>query len=90
VEKSTAGDYLKLWGSVTGNSTAYVQTSLEDFDSVWPMWAKEMGIMMQMWDEFGLKSWTGEDLITPEMLGIDRSKLASTREALEAIDWSAF
>ena len=36
------------------------------------MWAEEMGVMMQFWEDFGKKSWTGEEgILTKEDLGIN-------------------
>ena len=87
VEKSTMGEMLQTWGNVTGKSTAYVQTSLEEFDQVWPMWAREMGVMMQFWEEYGENSWSGEDFLTSKELGI-KEKFAGIKETFEESDWS--
>jgi hypothetical protein len=87
VEKTTMGEILQTWGEVTGKPTAYVQTSLEEYNKVWPMWAQEMGIMMQFWDEYGENSWSGEDFLTSKELGI-KEKFAGIRETFETTDWS--
>ena len=81
------GEILQTWGEVTGKPTAYVQTSLEEYNKVWPMWAQEMGIMMQFWDEYGENSWSGEDFLTSKELGI-KEKFAGIRETFETTDWS--
>jgi hypothetical protein len=61
---------------------------LEAFDSVWPTWGYEMGIMMQFWEEFQEKSWTGEDLLTKVELGI-KEGFVSIEEGIRTMDWSA-
>jgi hypothetical protein len=54
VEQTTIGEMLKTWTKATGKPSAFVQvSSMEDFDTVWPAWSKEMGIMMKFWEEVG-------------------------------------
>lgn len=88
MDESTAGEYLANWGRVTGQKTEYVQISLAEYDRLWPMWGQEMGIMMEFWGEYKDKSWSGEDLLTKEDLGLTE-KLVSTEEALASFDWSS-
>jgi len=87
VETTTMGDMLQAWGEVTGKQTAYVQTSSEDFNAVWPMWAEEMGLMVLFWNEYGEKSWSGEDFLTSKELGIGE-KFVSIRESFKEQDFS--
>ena len=87
VESLTIGQLLENWSAATGKPSVYVQTSLEDFDSVWPMWGHEMGIMMKFWEEAGEKSWSGEEVLTKEDLGI-KEVLVGSKEAFSRIDWT--
>jgi len=74
---------------VTGKKTAYVQTSLEDFSALWPGWGLEMGVMMKVWSDVRERSWSGEELLTKEDLGIEGEKFVGIKAAYEEIDWSA-
>lgn len=88
VEQTTMGDMLNQWAEVTGKDAVYVQTSPEAFNAVWPMWAEEMGGMMQFWNDFGIESWSeGEDVLTFKELGI-KDKFATVKEAFQGQDWS--
>jgi hypothetical protein len=90
VEETTTGKLLKDWSEVTGKKATYIQTSLEDFSNVWPMWGIEMGVMMKMWDEIKDKSWTGEgDILTKEDLGIAGEKFVGVKGAYGEMDWSS-
>ena len=51
------------------------------------MWGLEMGIMLKFWEEAQEKSWTGEEVITKEELGLD-FPLVGIKEAFAALDWS--
>jgi hypothetical protein len=87
VEKTTIGQMLQDWSEVTGKPSVYVQTSLEGFNEVWPMWAQEMGLMMKFWEEYGENSWSGEDFLTSKELGI-KEKLVGVKETYKTTDWS--
>lgn len=90
VEEITIGHMLQTWSMATGNPSVYVQTaSLEDFDSVWPKWGQEIGIMLKFWEESGEKSWSGEDVLTSKDLGI-MDKFVGIEATFESIDWSNF
>lgn len=86
--KLTAGEFLKTWGRHTGKDTEYVEISLAEYDRLWPMWGLEMGAMMEFWGQYGDKSWSGEELLTKEDLGLDE-KLVSVEEAIASFDWSS-
>lgn len=88
VDESTAGEFISTWGRLTGKQTEYVQISLAEYDRLWPMWGQEMGVMMEFWGEYKEKSWSGEDYITKEDLGVVE-KLVSTEEALASFDYSS-
>jgi len=85
--KFTQREILDTWSEVTGKKTEYVEISLEDYDRLWPMWGLEMGIMLKFWEEAQEKSWTGEEVITKEELGLD-FPLVGIKEAFAALDWS--
>ena len=60
VEETTAGGMLQTWAKAQGKTAQYVQVDSQTFHTIWPMWAEEMGTMMQFWDWAREKSWTGE------------------------------
>jgi hypothetical protein len=78
---------LENWSAATGKPSVYVQTSLEEFDQVWPMWGQEMGIMMKFWEEAKEKSWSGEEILTADDLGV-KDGLVGSKEAFSRIDWT--
>ncbi|PVH78512.1 NmrA-like family protein-like protein [Cadophora sp. DSE1049] len=86
VESLTTGDLLKSWSEVTGKDSEYVQVTLEEFDSLWPKWGLEMGEMLKYWEEFGDKSWSGEELVTKEDLGIE-FPFVTIKQAFGTFDW---
>ncbi|KAN0115552.1 NmrA-like family protein-like protein [Hyaloscypha variabilis] len=88
VDESTAAEFLSTWGRVTGKQTEYSQISLEEYNRLWPMWGQEMGIMMEFWGEYKDKSWSGEDFIRKEDLGVV-GKLVTTEEAVASFDYSS-
>ena len=88
VDTSTAREFLEMWGKANGVSTEYIEIPLADYDRLWPMWGKEMGAMMEFWGEYTNKSWSGEDFLTKEDLGVT-AKLVSTAEALAGYDSSS-
>jgi hypothetical protein len=92
IESTTAGGFIETFAKATGKPAVYVQTaSLEDFDSVWPSWARLMGLMMIFFDQYrGEKPWADEDYLTLKDLGITaEAGLVSTHDALKAMDWSS-
>lgn len=90
VEDTTSGKMLQDWSEVTGKKAVYVQTSLEDYNNVWPVWGLEMGIMLKLWDEITDKSWTDEGgVVTKDDLRIDTKNLAGFKGAMAEMDWTA-
>jgi len=89
VEESTVGQLLSAWADVNGKKAAYVQVEdLEEYDNVWPMWGREMGVMMQFWGEYKDKSWSGQELIGRKELGLEGAKFVGIKEGYKATDWS--
>jgi len=72
VEDTTIGDMLQTWAKVQGKVAQYVQVDNATFNAIWPLWAEEMGIMMEFWYEAGEDSWSGEEtILTKDDLGIE-------------------
>jgi len=88
VDESTAEEFLSTWGRLTGKQTEYIQISLKEYNRLWPMWGQEMGVMMEFWGEYKDKSWSGEDLIRKEDLGVV-GKLVTTEEAVASFDYTS-
>jgi hypothetical protein len=64
VEETTTGQLLQTWSDATGKPSLYIQAELESYNSLWPLWAEEMSIMLKFWEEAGKDSWSGEDYLT--------------------------
>ena len=89
-EETTIGGMLKTWSKATGKPSVFVQVkSLEEYDAVWPNWGNEMGVMMQLWEEVGDKSWSGESVLTKDDLGIQNEKFVGIEETFKSMDWNA-
>jgi hypothetical protein len=86
-ETLTNGEVLQVWERATGKSAVYVQSTLEEFNTLWPMWGLEMGEMLKMWEALGASSWGGEEVLTKEDLGI--TGLVGLEEAFGKMDWNA-
>lgn len=85
-EQMPLGDFLKLWGRVTGRETEFIQVSLEQYDRLWPVWGREMGMMMQYFEEAAQKGWGADDeIVTAQQLGVE--ELDNSEEAFRRIKW---
>jgi len=62
-DKTTAGEMLQTWAKAQGKQAQFVEVDREAFHAVWPMWAEEIGVMMEFWNVAGDKGWSGEDVI---------------------------
>jgi len=81
------GSLLDRWSKLTGKETEYIQVDLEQFDRLWPKWGREIGFMLQFWEEWGDRSWTGEEgILDGEALGV--KGLVDVQSALEELDYS--
>jgi hypothetical protein len=90
VEIMPIAKILETWSEATKKPALYVQvSSLENFDNVWPKWGHELGIMMQFWEEYGENSWSAEEVLTSEDLGV-KGPLVGIKETFENTDWSSF
>lgn len=89
-EETTIGGLLKTWSETTGKPSVFVQVkNIEQYDSVWPTWGNEMGVMMEFWEWAGDKSWTGEQVLTKKDLGIEGEKFATVLDTMKGLDWNA-
>jgi hypothetical protein len=85
-EARQAGEMLQAWAKAQGKKAQFVRVSGEAFREIWPLWAEEMGVMMEFWDEFRDKSWTeptGTKIITKEELGV--TEYQSLEEAYKTL-----
>jgi hypothetical protein len=97
-------DYYKLWAKAANGKTAsgttnldveVVEISLDAYDTLWPLWGKEMGIMLKFWELVGPeKSWStvhGDDVIVrlQDLLRETGTAMVGTEEAFGEMDWSS-
>lgn len=71
-EKFGAEELLQLWARTKGVKAQFVRVSGEDYRAFWPLWAEEMGGMMEFWDEYR-ESWVdtlGRRVVSGEELGV--------------------
>jgi hypothetical protein len=82
-----AGGMLQMWAKAKGTKAQFVQVGGETFRELWPLWAEEMGVMMEFWDEYREKSWTepsGGKVLTKEDLGI--TEFQTLEEAYKGLE----
>lgn len=84
VEQTTTGKLLEDWSKVTGNKAVYVQTSVDDYDRIWPGWGRAEGLMFQYYDEFGEEAWSAEGgvIIKARDLGIPIETMDGVKDTL--------
>ncbi|KAH8690176.1 putative hscarg dehydrogenase [Talaromyces proteolyticus] len=89
VETLTNQQVLESWGRATGKPVTYIPTTLDAYDSLFPKWGREMGVMLEFWNAAGKDSWSkpGVTPLHKEDLGIDVVKLTGLETALGAIKW---
>jgi len=90
VEETTVAGLLETWGKATGKQAVYVEVkSLQEFDGVWPGWGQEVGVMMEFWGVAGDKSWSGEEIVTPQELGVEvpEKGFVGVEEAYKTVSW---
>lgn len=88
VEERGAEELLQLWAEKKGKKAKFVRVAREDFHGLWPLWAEEMGVMMEFWDEVKGGSWDREDggkVLKAEDLGIT-GELKGVAEAFEGYE----
>jgi hypothetical protein len=87
-ETVTNREVLATWSRATGLAAEFVRVTLDEFDHVWPAWGREMGLMLEFWDEAREKSWTGESIVGAEELGVDVGSLVGLEAAFRRLDWA--
>ncbi|KAF1344378.1 hypothetical protein BDV97DRAFT_52299 [Delphinella strobiligena] len=88
-ETRSAKEIVHLWSNVSGKPAEFVSTSLEHYDAVWPKWGREVGLMLQFWDQVRERSWIagdGEMVLGKSDLGIEG--LVGMEEYFGGCDWS--
>lgn len=87
VETLSISEFLERWGTVTGKSTQYIQVASEEYCKLFPGYGAEMASMLQFWDAYGEKAWSGEELLTGRDLGVEK-ELVGLESSWRRIDWS--
>lgn len=85
-EETTQGELLQAWSRATGKPTEYVEISMEAYDRLWPMWGKEMGSMLKLWEDLKENSWGGEEVVTKADLEITEP-LTTMEVWFKSADW---
>ncbi|AEO64680.1 uncharacterized protein THITE_2110969 [Thermothielavioides terrestris NRRL 8126] len=86
---TTAADMLQTWARARGVQAQIVRVSGRDYRDLWPLWADEIGIMNEYWDEYREKSWSdpaGAKVLTKEDLGVQDAELQSLEVAFKALE----
>jgi hypothetical protein len=85
-EAMSFGDFHKLLGKVTGRQTEYIQIPMEQYDQLFPNWGKEMGMMLQFFEEAAKEGWgAGAEMVTAQDLGVQG--LHDAARAFKRIKW---
>lgn len=83
VETTTLGSLLESWSMVTGKEAVYIEVDMETYDALWPGWAAVEGANLQLFYQYGDKSWSTEGgLIGAEELGLDVRKMDRVEDAV--------
>jgi uncharacterized protein YbjT (DUF2867 family) len=87
-EETNAGDMLQTWAKAQGKKAQYVQVDAQTFNAIWPLWAKEMGVMMEFWAWAGKdRSWVaeGSKVLTRDDIGVEASSLVGVEQAFTSL-----
>ncbi|KAJ6082568.1 hypothetical protein N7499_007442 [Penicillium canescens] len=85
-ETRTVRDIVNIWSEVSGKPAEYSQIPIEHYDNLWPKWGREIGQMLQFWNEAREKSWTSDHpVLTKHDLGV--SGLIDVKEVFAGFDW---
>jgi len=76
-ETWTAGEMLQAWAGAQNPPVRAQMVRVDGgaYRELWPLWAEEMGVMMEFWDEYAEKSWTdpkGGVVLTGKDLGVEK------------------
>ena len=60
---------------------------MEDYNSLWPKWGLELGVMLKYFEDHREDSWGAKTSIGKNELGIKDDELVSFKDALTKFDW---
>ncbi|KAB5550813.1 hypothetical protein GE09DRAFT_1204022 [Coniochaeta sp. 2T2.1] len=85
---STSDKLLQTWAATQGKQALSVQVPAETYYALWPMWAEEMSVMLQFWDEFAEKAWTDPDwtVLSREDLGLSSGNFVDLETSFKQLD----
>ncbi|KAK0492519.1 putative hscarg dehydrogenase [Armillaria luteobubalina] len=89
VDDLSFGDLLKLWAETLDVEAEYVQVSGEEYAKTFfagELLGRELAVMENFWEVEGFKGY-GDSVLTKEDLGIDATRLVTTKQAFERFDW---
>lgn len=73
---------MNIW---SGKPAEYSQIPIEHYDNLWPKWGREMGQMLQFWNEAREMSWTSDhSVLTKHDLRV--SGLVDMKEVFAGFD----
>lgn len=78
-------EMLAVWSEVTGRRATFLQCSVEEYEQLWGVYGKEIGVMFRLFDSLENAEWSAKhegELISAKDLGIE-GKLIGLKEALE-------
>lgn len=85
----TADELLQTWAKVKGVKAQFVRVSGEAYRDIWPLWAEEIGLMMEFWDYSRERSWTepsGAKVLSKEDLGLEVTAFQGLEEAFKGLE----
>ncbi|KAH7370088.1 hypothetical protein BKA65DRAFT_387582 [Rhexocercosporidium sp. MPI-PUGE-AT-0058] len=89
VENTTISGMLQAWGEATSKDTLYIElASIEEYDKIWPVWGKEIGLMLKFWGIVGKDSWSGEEVVTGEDLDLKDDQFMGSKATFAKMNWN--
>jgi hypothetical protein len=85
----TADEMLQTWAKAKGVQAQFVRVSGEAYREIWPLWAEEIGLMMEFWDECRERSWTepsGAKVLGKENLGVEDAAFRGLEETYKGLE----
>ncbi|KAK0434218.1 putative hscarg dehydrogenase [Armillaria borealis] len=89
VDDISFGDLLNLWAETLDVEAEYIQVSGEEYAKTFfagELLGRELAVMAKFWEVEGFKGY-GDSVLTKEGLGIDPTRLVTTKQAFERLDW---
>ncbi|KAK0452154.1 uncharacterized protein EV420DRAFT_1273889 [Desarmillaria tabescens] len=88
VDNLSFGDVLDLWAETLGVKAEYVQLDGDEYAKTFfagELLGKELAVMAKFWEVEGLRGYDSS-VLTKESLGIDPTRLVTTKQAFERLD----